>query len=54
MASKINKDNLDEKSLTNREVIEMLKKVSLEVDPCGFSRIYDVIETLTGDRNFEI
>lgn len=52
MAAKINQNNLTEKSLNNFEVIRLLQKLSLEVDPCGFSRVLDVVENLTGDRNF--
>lgn len=48
----INKTNLDKKSLTNAEVIALLCKLSLELDPCGFSRTLDVIEDLTGNRSF--
>lgn len=48
----INKDNLNKKTLTNSEVLALLQKLSLTLDPCGFSRTLDVIEELTGDRNF--
>ena len=50
--SLINKKNLDEKSLTNAEVIAMLNTLALELDECGFSRTLDVMEDLTGDRSF--
>jgi len=49
---KITKENLDEKTLTNREVIELLEKLSLEVDRSSFSSVLDKIEDLTGNRDF--
>lgn len=48
----INKNNLDDKSLTNAEVIAILLKLSLNLNPSGFSRTLDVIGNLTGDREF--
>lgn len=54
IVNKISKENLDEKSLTNRQVIEMLQELSLEVYRASFSTVIDVVEVLTGDRNFEI
>ena len=55
MASiKITKENLDEKTLTNREVIELLEKLSLEVDRSSFSSVLDKIEDLTGNRDFSL
>jgi len=50
----ITKNNLDAKTLTNKEVIELLAKLSLKVDHCGFSRVLDVVEELTGNRDFEL
>lgn len=50
----ITKENLDEKTLTNREVIEMLQKLSMQVDMSGFSRVLDVIEELTDNRDFSL
>ena len=49
----IRENNLDEKTFTNAEVLAMLSKLSLELDGCGFSRVLDLVEDLTGNRNFE-
>ncbi len=49
---KITRENLEEKSFTNIEVMEMLSKLSMALDRTGFSRVLDVVEDLTGDRNF--
>ena len=51
---KITKENLDEKTLTNREVIEILENLSVEVSIASFSKILDVIEDLTGNRDFSL
>jgi len=51
--SLINRENLEEKSLTNAEVLAILEIVGGNVDMYGFSRILDAIENLTGDRDFE-
>lgn len=50
--SLITKENLDKKTLTNAEVLAMLQKLSLTLDGCGFSRVLDVVEDLTGSRDF--
>jgi hypothetical protein len=49
---KITKENLNEKSFTNLEVLEIISKLSMELDMCGFSRTLDLVEDLTGDRDF--
>ena len=51
----IDKNNLDEKSLTNAEVIAILYKLSLEkeLEGRGVSRVLDAIKDLTGNRYFE-
>ncbi len=51
--SLINRENLEEKSLTNAEVLAILEMVGDNVDMYGYSRILDAIENLTGDRDFE-
>ncbi len=51
--SLINRENLEEKSLTNAEVLAILEIVGDNVDVYGYSRILDAIENLTGDRDFE-
>ena len=48
----INENNLQDKNLTNAEILALLQKLSLELDGSGFSRVLDVIEDLTGNRNF--
>jgi hypothetical protein len=48
----INTNNLNEKSLTNAKVLAMLTELSMQLDGCGFSRVLDLVEDLTGDRNF--
>lgn len=48
----INTNNLNERSLTNGEVIDLLSKLSWKVDSSGYSRVLDVIEELTNNRNF--
>jgi hypothetical protein len=49
---KITKENLGEKSFTNLEVLEMLSNLSMKLDMCGYSRALDLMEDLTGDRDF--
>lgn len=51
--SLITYNNLEEKSLTNAEVLAILEMVGDNVDMYGYSRILDAIENLTGDRDFE-
>lgn len=51
--SLINNNNLNEKSLTNAEVLAMLNKLSMEVYKESHSRVLDVVEDLTGNRYFE-
>jgi len=50
----ISKDNLNEKSLTNREVMQQLESLAGKLDDSGSSRVLDVIEHLTGSRDFEL
>lgn len=50
----ITNQNLDEKTLTNREVIELLSNLSLAVYRESFGKVLDVIEDLTGNRDFEL
>ncbi len=49
----IEKNNLDQHSLSNAEVLALLERLSVNVDGSAASRIMDAIEDLTGDRHFE-
>ena len=49
----INTNNLNESSLTNAEVIALLKIISGKVYEASYSTILDAIEDLTGNRNFD-
>lgn len=49
----ITNSNLQDKDFTNAEVMAMLNKLSLELDASGFSRVRDMVEDLTGDRDFD-
>ena len=49
----IDNSNLDEKTLTNAEVLAMLNKLSMEVYKESHSRVLDAVEDLTGNRYFE-
>lgn len=51
---KIWEKNLNNKNFTNREIIVMLTDLSLQLDACGFNRVLDVIEDLTGNRDFSL
>ena len=53
MAKLINNNNLQDKDFTNAEVLALLEKIATNCDGSGASRIYDAIEDLTGNRNFE-
>jgi hypothetical protein len=46
-------ENLDEKTFTNAEVLAILKKLGKNVYIESFGRVLDVVEELTGNRNFE-
>jgi len=49
----ITKDNLDQRDFTNGELILILDKLAQVLDMRGFSEVNNVIEHLTGDRNFD-
>jgi len=53
MANFIDNKNLQDKDFTNAEILAMLNKLSTKVDGSAASRIYDLIEDLTGNRFFE-
>ena len=48
----ISLDNLDNKSFTNREILKILHDLAMELDASGYYRYLDVIEKLTGNRDF--
>ena len=52
MANFIDNKNLQDKDFTNAEILAMLNKLSTKVDGSAASRIYDLIEDLTGNRFF--
>ena len=47
---KINPKNLNECSFTDAELLMLLGELSTKVDSSGYSRILDLVEELTGDR----
>lgn len=50
ITKKINSKNLNERSFTNAELLILLKKLSLTVDLYSYSRVLDLVEELTGER----
>lgn len=48
---KITKENIDKPTFTGRDVLVMLRKLAMALDPSGYSRALDTVEDLTGDRD---